>query len=118
MAGTIVDKDAVIFELRADLAAMQAEREKIANSIHVHADDGNAPDNLADHVQLLVLEEYYPTMDKIERLENERAETLRLLLDLQWEGGTIANQSCPACDTEFPNHAKNCPLDAMIKKLS
>ena len=51
------DKEDAISELaalRARVEKLEAERNAIAKHIHVTLDDGTAPDNLADHVQLLM----------------------------------------------------------------
>mgnify|MGYP001369090542 CR=1 FL=1 len=60
----------------AELAAMQAriewlenERKRISDSIKVKTDAGEVPDNLADHVSLLMLQEYYPMVEEIQRLK-------------------------------------------------
>ena len=50
---------------------LRDERNAIAKSIRVTLDDGTAPDNLADHVELLMLQEYDPMVATIERLKAE-----------------------------------------------
>ena len=59
--------------LRSEVASLRAERQRIADAIKVHLDDGTAPDNLADHVQL-AMQEYDSLADRLE-LERLRAET-------------------------------------------
>ena len=55
-------------ELFGEIERLQQERREIANSIRLPPIDGEAPDNLAAHVELLMLQEYYPMIEKIERL--------------------------------------------------
>ena len=55
----------------AELARLQEERLEIAESIHATLDDGEAPDNLAECVSYLMLQEYYPMRATIDRLTAE-----------------------------------------------
>ncbi len=50
------------------LERLQTERRKIANSIKLPLINGEAPDNLADHIELLMLQEYYPMLKKLDRM--------------------------------------------------
>lgn len=54
--------------LRAELAAKDVALNRIAKAIRITLDDGSAPDNLADHVELLMLQEYYPMREELDRL--------------------------------------------------
>lgn len=57
--------DAVMpYEARAELEAMKAERLAIATSIKCTV-NGEAPDNLAECVSYLMLQEYYPAQNTI-----------------------------------------------------
>lgn len=53
-----------------EINKLRAERVRIAKSIAVNIGD-EAPDNLADCVEKMMLEEYYPAQKKIERLTAE-----------------------------------------------
>ena len=55
----------------AEIKSLKAERDAIAKSISVTLDDGTAPDNLADHVELLMLQEYYPAIKKVSDMATE-----------------------------------------------
>lgn len=52
-----------------ELERLRTERREIANSIKLPLIDGEAPDNLVDHVELLMVQEYYPMVEKLERLQ-------------------------------------------------
>ena len=64
----------------AELAALRDRAEKaegklnkIAEEIRITLDDGTAPDNIVDCVQLLMIQEYDPMVMRIHRLEKELA---------------------------------------------
>lgn len=64
-ADDLANIDAELAALRARVEKLEAERNAIAKHIRVTLDDGTAPDNLVDHVQLLMLQEYYPMMKRL-----------------------------------------------------
>ena len=55
-----------------ELEELHIERKRIAETIGVQV-DGEVPDNLADHVKLLMLQEYYPMREEIDRQRDTEA---------------------------------------------
>ena len=67
-------------EAAAELASLRERAEKaegklnkIAEAIRITLDDGTAPDNIVDCVQLLMIQEYDPMVMRIHRLDKELA---------------------------------------------
>ena len=69
----------------------------------------------SDDAQLLtkMFERYAEEQNSALRARIAAVETI--LLDLQWNGGTIGSQTCVWCDTPFPNHSVDCKLAAALR---
>lgn len=60
----------MVAALQSRIAQLEDERRRISDAIKIKTESGEVPDNLADHVELLMLQEYYPMLEKLNRLTN------------------------------------------------
>jgi len=81
-------------ELLTELAVLRAERLLISKAIKAETDSGDVPDNLAECVEYLMIQEYYPAQKELERLR-ARVKGLESECDPQ-------DKNCPNCKNGGP----------------